>query len=116
MTLYINGICATFAQFKETRTKYLKVLLKPKGSVSSCSYFRHLANFSILSKLVPNLGRLFLQFETNSCFHVKWRTTGKVQNPFFKNFWPALEKILFRKEDWEPVDNSGRFRDLPDFS
>ena len=38
-------------------------------------------------------------FETNSSFHVKYRTMGKVQFLFFKRFLRVLTRFLFREED-----------------
>ena len=38
--------------------------------------------------------------ETNSSFHVKWHTTGKVYFLFFKNFLLVLTKFLFGQGDW----------------
>ena len=37
---------------------------------------------------------------TNSSFHVKKRTTGKVSFLFSKSFLPVLTKLLFWQEDW----------------
>ena len=34
------------------------------------------------------------KFETNSSFHVKWRTAGKVQFLFFRRFFSSTDKIL----------------------
>ena len=39
-------------------------------------------------------------FETKSSFHVKQRTTGKVQFLFFENFLLVLTRFLFWEEDW----------------
>ena len=39
-------------------------------------------------------------FETNSGFHVKWRTTGKVSFLFFKSFLLVLTKFLFWRGGW----------------
>ena len=39
-------------------------------------------------------------FETRSSFHVKQRTTGKVQFPFFNSFLLVLAKFSFWEVDW----------------
>ena len=39
-------------------------------------------------------------FRTNSSFHVKWRTTGRVQLLFFRSFLLVLTKLSFRRGDW----------------
>ena len=39
-------------------------------------------------------------FEKNSSFHVKWRTTGKVQFLFSRSLLLVLTKFSFWKEDW----------------
>ena len=39
-------------------------------------------------------------FETNSSFHAKKRTTGKVYFLFFKGSLLALTKLSFWQEDW----------------
>ena len=39
-------------------------------------------------------------FDTNSIFHVKWRTTGKVEFLLFKSFLLTLTKFSFWQEDW----------------
>ena len=48
-------------------------------------------------------------FETKSSFHVKQRTTGKVQFPFFSSFLLALTNISFWDKDWALGYNSIRF-------
>ena len=55
-------------------------------------------------------------FETKSNFHVKQRTTGKVQFLFFSSFLLVLTKFLFWEEDWALGYNSMKFRDFPDIS
>ena len=54
-------------------------------------------------------------FATDCSFHVKWRTTGKVQFLFFR-FLPVLTKFSFLEEDWPLGNNSMNFRDFPDIS
>ena len=39
-------------------------------------------------------------FETNSSFHVKQRTEGKIQFLFFKSFLLALIKFSFWQKEW----------------
>ena len=48
-------------------------------------------------------------FETNSSFHVKKRTTGKVPVLFFRKFLLILTKFLFREEDWALGNYSIKF-------
>ena len=48
-------------------------------------------------------------FETNSSFHVKQRTTGKVQFLFFSRFLLVLTKFSFWEEDWALGYNSMKF-------
>ena len=48
-------------------------------------------------------------FETNSSFHVKQGTTGKVQFLFLSSFLLVLTKFLFWEEDWALVYNSMKF-------
>ena len=55
-------------------------------------------------------------FETNSRFHVKQRTTGKVQFVFFSSFLLVLTKFSFWEEDWALGYNSMKFWDFPDIS
>ena len=54
-------------------------------------------------------------FETNSSFHVKSRTRGKVQFLFFKRFLIVLAKFLFWQGDWALGYDSmklGHFSDI----
>ena len=39
-------------------------------------------------------------FQTNSNFHVKQRTVGKVRFQFFKSLLLVLTTFLFWQEDW----------------
>ena len=48
-------------------------------------------------------------FKTKSSFHVKQRTTGKVQLPFFSSFLLVLIKFSFWEEDWALGYNSMKF-------
>ena len=48
-------------------------------------------------------------FETNSSFHAKQRTTGKVQFLFCSSFLLALTKFSFWEEDWALGYNSMKF-------
>ena len=53
--------------------------------------------------------------ETNSSFHVKKRTTGKVSFLFSKSFLLVLTKLAFWHEDWE-LYHSMKFRHFPNIS
>ena len=53
-------------------------------------------------------------FVTNCSFHVKQRTTGKVQYLFFKSFWPVSLKILFRQGDWTLGYHTIQLRHFPE--
>ena len=55
-------------------------------------------------------------FEANSSFHVKWRTTGKVQFLFFRSFLLVLNTFFFSEKDWVLGYNSINFWDFPDTS
>ena len=55
-------------------------------------------------------------FETNSSFHVKRRTTGKVYFLFFKSFLLVLTKFSFWQEDWALGYHSMKCRHFPDIS
>ena len=48
-------------------------------------------------------------FEANSSFHVKWRTTGKVQFLFFRSFLLVLNTFFFSEKDWVLGYNSINF-------
>ena len=48
-------------------------------------------------------------FETNSSFHVKQRTTEKIQFLFSRSFLLVLSKISFWEEDWALGYNSLKF-------
>ena len=54
--------------------------------------------------------------ETNSSFHVKKRTTGKVSFLFSKSFLPVLTKLLFWQGDWALGYHSMKFRHFPNIS
>ena len=55
-------------------------------------------------------------FETNSSFHVKRHTTGKVQFLFFRRFLLGLTKCSFLEEGWALDNNSMKFWDFPDIT
>ena len=55
-------------------------------------------------------------FKTNSSFHVKQGTTGKVQFLFFSSFLIVLTKFSFWEEDWALGYNSMELCDFPDIS
>ena len=65
-----------------------------------------------------NLGATTIHkiFETNSSFHVKQRTTGKVQFLFFSSFLLVSTKFSFWEEYWALGNNSIKFRNFPDIS
>ena len=46
-------------------------------------------------------------FETNSSFHVKYRTMGRVQYAFFRRFLLVLTKFSFWAEDEVPHNSFG---------
>ena len=48
-------------------------------------------------------------FKTNSGFHVKQCSMGKVQFAFFRCFWLVLTKFSFWEEDWALGYNSMKF-------
>ena len=54
-------------------------------------------------------------FETDSSFHVKQRTVGKVQVLFFCRFLLLLAKFSFREEDWALGSNCMIFLICPNF-
>ena len=49
-------------------------------------------------------------FETNSSFHVKLRTTGKVYSRFFETFLLVLTTFFSWQEDWTLGYHSMKFR------
>ena len=55
-------------------------------------------------------------FETKSSFHVKQRSTRKVQFLFFSSFLLVLTKYSFWEEDWALGYNSMKFGDFSDIS
>ena len=55
-------------------------------------------------------------FETNSSFHVKQGTTGKVQFLFFSSSLLVLTKFSIWEEDWALGFNSMELCDFPDIS
>ena len=55
-------------------------------------------------------------FETNSSFHVKESSTGKVSVLFFNLFLLVLTKLSFWQEDWALGYQSMKFRHFPDIS
>ena len=55
-------------------------------------------------------------FEINASFHLKQRTTGKVQFLFFGSFLLVLTKFSFWEEDWALGYNSMKIWDFPDIS
>ena len=54
--------------------------------------------------------------ETNSSFHVKQFTTGKVLFLFLKSFFLVLTNFSFRQEDWAQGYHSMKIRPFPDTS
>ena len=53
-------------------------------------------------------------FETDSSFHVRWRTGGGAQFLFFRSVLLALTKFSFCEEDWALGYNSMKFLDFLD--
>ena len=53
-------------------------------------------------------------FQSNSSFHMKWYTTGKVYSRFFKRFLLVLTKFSFWQGDWALGYHSMRFLHFPD--
>ena len=54
--------------------------------------------------------------ETNSSFHVKKCTTGKVSFFFPKSFLLVLLKFSYWEEDWALGHHSVKFREFPNIS
>ena len=63
------------------------------SSLETMNYFRKKLDLRHLARIIHKI------FETNSSFHVKQRTTGKVQLLFFRRFCLVLIKFLFQEED-----------------
>ena len=61
--------------------------------LETMNYFRKKLDLRHLARIIHKI------FETNSSFHVKQRTTGKVQLLFFRRFCLVLIKFLFQEED-----------------
>ena len=55
-------------------------------------------------------------FETNSSFHVKQCTTGKLQFVFFSSFLLVFTNFSFWEWDWALAYNYMKFWDFPDIS
>ena len=75
-----------------------------------------LTNFEIQKYYQNEPTTIHRIFETKSTFHVKQRTTGKVQFPFVSSFLLVLTKFSFSEEDWALGYNSMKFGNFPDIS
>ena len=65
-----------------------------------CLLFKKFEKFNescSFSKAATTIHKIF---QANSSFHVKQRTTGKVQLLFFRSFLLVLTKFSFWEEDW----------------
>ena len=91
-----------------TPTTTLRDLLKKLHFPSLYSIW-----FGMIFVLATTIHKIF---ETNSSFHVKQCTTGKVQFLFFSSFLLVLTKFSFWEEDWALGYNSMIFWDFPDIS
>ena len=64
------------------------------------------AAVKLYKKISTTMGKIF---EKNSSFHVKERTTGKVQFAFSISLLLVLLKFSFWEKDWELSYNSMKF-------
>ena len=76
---------------------------KGRGGQALLNVQSDFQNFHLLATTIHKI------FEKMSGFHMKQRTTGKVQFLFFSSFLLALTKFLFWKEDWALGYNSMKF-------
>ena len=108
-------------------TFFLEVILQVSLKVVAKGYFKGKRNSNIsifeaiflkqkrwrLSKTITIPDKMC---ETNSSFHVKYRTTGKVKFPFSRSFVLVLTKFSFWKEGGTLCYNLMQFRYFPDIS
>ena len=67
------------------------------------------ALFAVILVWILQVTIIHKVLETNSSFHVKERTTGKVQFLFFRKFLLLLTKFSFWEEDRGLGNNSVKF-------
>ena len=67
------------------------------------------AFFAVVLVWILHITIIHKVLETNSSFHVKERTTGKVQFLFFRKFLLLLTKFSFWEEDRGLGNNSVKF-------
>ena len=67
------------------------------------------ALFAVVLVWILHITIIHKVLETNSSFHVKERTTGKVQFLFFREFLLLLTKFSFWEEDRGLGNNSVKF-------
>ena len=67
------------------------------------------ALFAVVLVWILHITIIHKVLETNSSFHVKERTTGKVQFLFFRKFLLLLTKFSFWEEDRGLGNNSVKF-------
>ena len=67
------------------------------------------AFFAVVLVWILHITIIHKVLETNSSFHVKERTTGKVQFLFFREFLLLLTKFSFWEEDRGLGNNSVKF-------
>ena len=67
------------------------------------------ALFAVVLVWILQVTTIHKVLETNSSFHVKERTTGKVQFLFFRKFLLLLTKFSFWEEDRGLGNNSVKF-------
>ena len=67
------------------------------------------AFFAVVLVWILHIKIIHKVLETNSSFHVKERTTGKVQVLFFRKFLLLLTKFSFWEEDRGLGNNSVKF-------
>ena len=67
------------------------------------------ALFAVVLVWILHIAIIHKVLETNSSFHVKERTTGKVQFLFFREFLLLLTKFSFWEEDRGLGNNSVKF-------
>ena len=76
---------------------------------------KYCLTFISLYLISTNMDKIF---ETISSFHVRQRTTGKVQFLFLRRFLLVLTKFLFWEDDWALGYNSTNFwhfHNIPQF-
>ena len=82
---------------------HIRTFLESVGFKLGMSDDRKLTIFSVQPTTIQKI------FETNSSFHMKQRTTGKVHFLFLSSFLLVLTKFSFWEEDWALGHNSNKF-------